>query len=198
MLAEDYKRFLSVIQSELPNDLVLQSYKTDPNYVAPYVKIRDTKSCLYETSNKDCNYMYRGIYIDVFYIEPSTRFLIRVAMKLHGYLYKLSYRPCRKGSFLFYSKRLILALLQNCVYPLFRVISKFLHCEKLYQCFGAGFLGERNKNDLFPLSAVSFEGKTFPAPHDPDAYLTRLYGNYMQLSDLSRIEVHLDKIEFGK
>ena len=37
MLAEDYKRFLSVIQSELPNDLVLQSYKTDPNYVAPYV-----------------------------------------------------------------------------------------------------------------------------------------------------------------
>ena len=198
MLAEDYKRFLSVIQSELPNDLVLQPYKTDPNYVAPYVKIRDTKSCLYETSNKDCNYMYRGIYIDVFYIEPSTRFLIRVAMKLHGYLYKLSYRPCRKGSFLFYSKRLILVLLQNCVYPLFRVVSKFLHCKKLYQCLGAGFLGERNKKDLFPLSAVSFEGKTFPAPHDPDAYLTRLYGNYMQLPDLSRIEVHLDKIEFGK
>lgn len=142
--------------------------------------------------------MYRGIYIDVFYIEPSTRFLIRVAMKLHGYLYKLSYRPCRKGSFLFYSKRLILVLLQNCVYPLFRVVSKFLHCKKLYQCLGAGFLGERNKKDLFPLSAVSFEGKTFPAPHDPDAYLTRLYGNYMQLPDLSRIEVHLDKIEFGK
>ncbi|MFW5604308.1 MAG: hypothetical protein ACOCNJ_06585 [Bacteroidales bacterium] len=35
--------------------------------------------------------------------------------------------------------------------------------------------------DIFPLSEIAFEGKTFRAPASPDHYLHDLYKDYMKL-----------------
>ncbi len=198
MLKEDYLRFIEIISSELPDDLRLQSTKSDYNYVAPYVKIRDLKSRLYETLGKDCNYRYRGIYMDVFYIERNFKFFVRIAAKLHGIVYKLSYNSKSKSGYRFLCKRGLLNTLQYMVYPLLYGLAKLLKAEDYYQCLGAGFLGVRHEEDLFPLSKINFEGRSFPAPANVDAYLSELYGDYMKLPDLSKIEVHLNNIEFDK
>ena len=198
MLKEDYKRFMKVISAELPENLKLQSTQSDHNYVAPYVKIRDLKSRLYETLGKDCNYKYRGIYIDVFYIERNLKLFVRIAAKLHGYVYKISYDSKSKKGYGYLCKRGLLIILRYLIYPFLRVLARLLGAKNFYQCLGAGFLGVRYKKDLFPLKTINFEGRSFPAPANVDAYLTKLYGNYMKLPDLSKIEVHLNKIEFDK
>ena len=37
------------------------------------------------------------------------------------------------------------------------------------------------RSSIFPLGTILFEGRTFAAPADPDAYLKDLFGNYMAL-----------------
>ena len=44
-------------------------------------------------------------------------------------------------------------------------------------------------NNLY-INKVRFEGVEFPAPHDYDAYLTDLYGDYMQLPPPDKRESH--------
>ena len=46
------------------------------------------------------------------------------------------------------------------------------------------------KDSVFPLSTISFEGKLFAAPANPDAYLTDLYKNYMQIPPKDKQVVH--------
>ena len=43
---------------------------------------------------------------------------------------------------------------------------------------------------VFPLSTIEFEGKRFAAPADPDAYLSDLYRNYMQVPPKEKQKVH--------
>ena len=50
--------------------------------------------------------------------------------------------------------------------------------------------------DIFPLTTHQFEDKEFPVPYNADALLRRLYGDYMQLPDLSKLNLHVSKLEF--
>ena len=51
-----------------------------------------------------------------------------------------------------------------------------------------GFMRERNRKDIFPLIEIEFEGHSFYAPHNYDAYLTKMFGNYMKLP--SQMQYH--------
>lgn len=57
---------------------------------------------------------------------------------------------------------------------------RIFHPDTLVHDYGVPFYSIRSKSDIFPLSKVEFEGRSFPAPHDCDAYLRKIYGNYMQ------------------
>ena len=46
------------------------------------------------------------------------------------------------------------------------------------------------KDSLFPLNEITFEGKTFPAPHNPDLYLKDLYANYMNIPPEEKRKIH--------
>jgi lipopolysaccharide cholinephosphotransferase len=41
-----------------------------------------------------------------------------------------------------------------------------------------------------PLATVEFEGYSFPAPHDTDAYLKQMFGNYNALPNLEKLRIH--------
>ncbi len=45
-------------------------------------------------------------------------------------------------------------------------------------------------DSIFPLGKIEFEGKEFPAPANPDAYLTDLYKNYMEIPPEDKRVIH--------
>lgn len=53
-----------------------------------------------------------------------------------------------------------------------------------------GFPWERYYNDIFPLKRCDFEGISLAVPNNCERYLNNIYGNYMELPDLSKIELH--------
>ena len=46
------------------------------------------------------------------------------------------------------------------------------------------------QDSIFPVGTISFEGKTFAAPCNPDAYLSDLYRNYMDIPPKEKQKVH--------
>lgn len=47
-----------------------------------------------------------------------------------------------------------------------------------------------DKKAVKPLGTIKFEGKEFPAPCNPDSYLTDLYGDYMKIPPVEKREFH--------
>jgi lipopolysaccharide cholinephosphotransferase len=190
MLKEDYDRFLDVFTNN--DEFVLQTYKSDENYFRTFAKVRDLHSQISEFE-LDKYYKYRGLYVDVFSIEP----LPRIVCRLYGGVFevigrwRLKYghnRVCYAAIKCF--QRLALWSIPI-VRPIFRLFARELH-----HSYGSGFLKERHMEDLFPLSRVEFEGYWFPAPHSADSYLRRLYGSYMDLPDIDTIVVHTSECSF--
>lgn len=58
---------------------------------------------------------------------------------------------------------------------------RLFHRNQLMHNFGLPFMSVRKPQEIFPLQKIEFEGRLFPAPADPDKYLTRIFGDYMTL-----------------
>ena len=188
MLKEDYKKFVKVMKKEPQTDYVLQTHETDPNFYFVYAKLRDLHSSIEETNNL-C-YKYNGIFIDIFILEPSSS--LRLA-KLSRYLRFRSQRLFSRknpiADVLFY-------IYTYCLYPLFAFFSSVGSHGQLRQRHGSFFLRPRYIYDIFPLQTMNFEGFDFFVPCNSDAYLKKIYGDYMKLPDLSAIRIHTLKINF--
>ena len=52
------------------------------------------------------------------------------------------------------------------------------------------------KKDYYPIKRMSFEGFQVCVPNNPDAVLTALFGDYMQIPPKEKRVVHSSKIEF--
>jgi lipopolysaccharide cholinephosphotransferase len=82
-------------------------------------------------------------------------------------------------------------------FKLWRAISNLLPGQQLRYSYGTWCYREpRFESELFPLTTIKFEGYDFPAPHDSDAYLRNIYGDYMQIP--TNKEIHTKHIEFLK
>ena len=63
MMREDYDRFQKVFSNN--EDYVLQTYKSDKNYLLPFAKVRDLHSELDELGN-NVSFKYKGCFVDIF------------------------------------------------------------------------------------------------------------------------------------
>lgn len=198
MLREDYKKFVKALELENSSDYVLQTHQTDPNYLAPYGKLRDLHSCIKEDNSNDLYYRYHGIYIDIFILEPSSSHrLNRDSNLLQHYLL---YKP---NEFLYGIVRniyfpLVYFSLYRIIFPVMRHISSWNAKGQLRHTLGSCFPKPRDRKDIFPLEQISFEGYLFPVPCNYDSYLRKIYGDYMRLPDFDRIKVHTTNVEFDK
>lgn len=76
------------------------------------------------------------------------------------------------------------------MFPLFRLLSQWKAGGQLRHTFGSCLLKPREVKDIFPLTEMLFENYSFPVPGNYDAYLTKIYGDYMRLPDLDSIVLH--------
>lgn len=198
MLREDYLRLVKVLPSELPDRFVLQTHDTDPDYIFIYGKLRDRDSYLGEVNRYDRNWKYRGIYIDIFPLERVPHALAWVAGHMQGQIYnQLNSKTLSEEAI---SRRVqrIYKFNERVGFPILRLISRLIPGVPLRHSFGTPYFKPRYMQDIFPLSEMEFEGRMFPVPHDTDALLRKIYGDYMQLPDLDDIHPHYSQLEFYK
>ena len=193
MSLEDEKRFEQIAPKELPEWLFLQTPATDPGSKEPITKIRD-KNSLYIEQGDDFSQPYvKGIFVDIFpfvdYPNISRKWikiLTKEISKSNSILHHKHYYSLRSFAEFFYF---------GAKYYLYSATWKIVSCfgEKT-RCSDVPYLNGRgisfDKKAIKPLGTIKFEGKEFPAPNNPDSYLTDLYGDYMQIPPVEKREFH--------
>lgn len=181
MLRDDYLRLLPLLREELPEQYMLHDRSTDKDYPHLYAKVRDKHSCIEESFAFEMK--HKGCFIDIFPLERSPYALYRIANRLyvnlchhkvykHRWLYNFNY-----------------AVLTRVVFPLFRgCVSLFHKGSNYHHTFGMIYKAERCVADIFPLVEIPFEDSIFYAPKSAHSYLSRMFGDYMQLP--KEIAVH--------
>lgn len=186
---EDYKKFLTVAQAQLPENMFLQTYETDKNYPNCYAKIRVNDTTFIETavSKLDINH---GVYVDIFPLDGCSasklkRKAFRTKEKLLKAAISCAYEIPDYSAVKRFIKRKILARLIPCA-------SAVRKLDKLYQSEsyadsdiisnynGAWGVKEQMPKEIFGNGSVAeFDGIDIVLPEKAGEYLTRLYGDYM-------------------
>jgi lipopolysaccharide cholinephosphotransferase len=182
MLREDYLRLLPILREELPECYMLHDRAADATYPHLYAKVRDKHSCIEE--EYEFQMQYRGCFIDIFPLERSPYPLYRIANRL--YVNLCHHKVYSRMHWLF---ELNYKLLTRFLFPCFRRwVSCFHKTSSYHHTLGMIFKAPRDAADIFPLVEIPFEDATFLAPRDSHAYLTKMFGHYMQLPQ--EVSVH--------
>lgn len=194
MRAEDLQRFVRIAPGELNKNLFLQTKESDPAHKEPIIKVRDLNS-LYIENGDDFNATYqKGLFVDIFpFIDyPDiprawVRFLTRSISVSYSILGKAHYYSFRAfAEFFWFGFKYIACQ------SIWHMIS-FCRPKKTFISnipINNGYGIMHRKDSLFPLNEITFEGKTFPAPHNPDLYLKDLYANYMNIPPEEKRKIH--------
>lgn len=194
LLKKDLKRLHQLLLKENGFPYQLQANDTDSNYIAPYEKLRIPGTRIKENNDNDHYYKYKGIYIDLFFWEPSLKCSHLVANKLQYYFMKIATKKQYSEE-----KKLLRTLyfiLNKIVFPFLSGISYLIAPGKLSYPLGSFFNTQFNKKWIYPLKELTFEGGKFMVPNDFDAVLRAQYGNYMDLPPLDNITFHTSSVIF--
>lgn len=185
MRLEDLERFRQAASRELKSELFLQTSESDPECPVPGIKVRDLNSLCIETREDMGRDYQKGLFVDIFpfidYPDMSARTVKRVAKGICK-SYAILHTPhC-------YSWRAAAELVKfGLKYWWHRLEWTWLCATRKKDTYISNVLinngyGIMHRQDsIFPLGEIQFEGRTFKAPNNPDAYLKDLYKNYMQL-----------------
>ena len=182
ILYSDKKRFMKACMEQLPEGYVLQCHQTDKSYCTNIMKVRDLNSEVHEVAKfagkkYPIKYKYNGYFIDVFTIERAHRPLIYLSRGPIRLLYIAKYQWKVSDGVL--SK---LYYLSETFYSILRLLSKVNPFGKYYyHSYGSWFKSRRIKSEILPVKPILFEGAYYMAPLNYDAFLRRIYGDYMQL-----------------
>ncbi len=181
MLYQDYKRLDRVLRNMQDEEFVLHSMYTDIDYVYAFAKFRKRKGEVEGGHRRGKFYKWRGHFIDIFTIEKTNYFSARASSVICNNLQHLtSYVRWAwlRRPLIFIIKVLCYAI----IIPLLRLIGLINPKGEYHYLLGTGF--SRSTffvKDIFPLSTARFEDEEFPVPHNMDAYLTRVYGDWRKL-----------------
>lgn len=190
---DDLLKLREILPNELPDNLVYQDYMTEPYYPNLIAKIRDKHSYIFE---EECTNRFKekGIFIDIIPIEeiPNLKWKAKLDYWYGHCLRSIHHYYDTKDRILSY---IVLPFAWTLV-QLTRFVNKFRHVDQLSHEYGWQSYGGFSKKDYYPIKRIPFEGFQACVPHNPDAVLTALFGDYMQIPPEEKRIVHSTKIEF--
>ena len=194
MTLEALQDFIRVAPAELPATLFLQTPATDPTTKEPIVKVRDLNSLYIEAGDTFSAPYQKGLYVDLFPFIPYpsvprswVKRICRGISVSHSILHALHYYSLRTAAEWVYFglKNVVLRAVWAAICVL-RPKGEYLSNVVVNNGYGI----MHRHSSVFPLSTVGFEGREYPAPSDPDAYLRDLYHNYMDIPPREQQKVH--------
>ncbi len=194
MTEDDMARFVCIAPGELSKNLYLQTPQNEPDSKEPIVKVRDLNSFYLETSDNPAAHYPKGVFVDIFPMVayPSlsrkwVKIISRGISKSYSILHKSHYYSLRSFAefFWFGAKYLFFKTVWSI---LGLVCPKKEYMSNILINNGYGIM--HRQDAIFPLGTIQFEGITFSAPANPDAYLKDLYKNYMEIPPVEKRVIH--------
>lgn len=198
LLWDDYKKLLKILKNELPDDLYLQT-PHDKGYRLLFTKVRDRHSVVHEEDDALDRYTEKGVYIDIFPEERSYKSLKTFVDFFYGRAYRRIKRgrPFHSFSYFFeYSTSLVMYPLGVIFKHLARLFCSITKPDNILHSYGIGNTTNHHASYMFPAGKIIFEGKTFSAPANADAYLSKQYGNYMEIPPKDKRATHFLKVTY--
>ncbi len=186
----DYVKFCEVAQSELPAHLFLQTYRTDPEYLMNFAKLRNSDTAFIESSVKS-RCINHGVFMDVFPLDGYKKSLSR-SLLVFLYVRRIWMELDRPKS-----STIVKAVLKYIFEGILRFVWKeyqsvrekkdllyrqmpYDSCEQVINYCGVWGMRELMRKDWFAEGRTAvFEGMEVVIPKEYDLYLTQLYGDYM-------------------
>ena len=175
ILASDYREIRRLLSAHLSSPFAFDCSKRGQTRLSP--RFVDTGQSVLRHDPLTGAPRKEKLWIDTFVLRPGSLRLKKAIDPLYGRCVRRINGSIRDG-----------ALRKIAAYMLFPVmwvakelaiiIGKLFHRKNLLHDFGVPFYSVRRVEDIFPLGTISFEGRQFPAPADPDSYLRRIYGDY--------------------
>ena len=193
MLRKDAIRFKNYMLTHPNPNYIIQCRETDPGFFGNWFVLRDLNSEYIIDDPVHNIRKYKGLQVDIFHFDTDVvDTLGRICM------YFASKR--KAGIINNKIKQTIIydRLMNWLILPFCRFLGHFLSSKKyLKHCYGSFFTKARPIDSVYPLSKIDFEGFSFSAPRDYEAYLRSLYGeNCMELPSSNHRVAHKVKIIF--
>lgn len=196
MTRDNYDKFCSLPESEFGDDYLLNCFKTNKKCSYPYAKLvrRGTKFIESKNvSNKDS--IYSGIWVDIFPLDGASGVNLPLQAKNKQMYNKYFTLINIKNKTSYYQSSKFKKKIYEFI--LYFVPMRFLH-KKLYKfitnesvldndflcsyCSVYSIVKDTHKKiAIFPTKEIMFEGKLYPCMNNNDEYLSKMYGNYMEL-----------------
>ncbi|MGN1311389.1 MAG: phosphorylcholine transferase LicD [Bacilli bacterium] len=210
MPRHDYDLFVKYAQTELDKKYYLDCYETNKNYYLPFSKIKKNNTIFDEESTHHID-NHKGIFIDIIPFENAKK-QDSLTQKIQAILVrniqetifcKIDVRKIKNTRHPLLTRILNIFSKQT----LMNVQNKLLHMNKddnseyLVALAGTyGYQKETSKRSVFlPGKKIKFNNREYYGMNDPDAYLTKIFGNYMELPPKDKRVNHVPlKIDFGE
>ena len=206
MRRDDFEVFLADAQALLPENVFLQTHKTDPEYMHCFAKLRLRGTTFTELTCKDLK-IEQGVFIDIFPFDyyPDglfhamaydlkkllIRYRVRSAFYIPSDLASTPANLLRRG-------------LKHVAHLCYPSMEDAMHAqERLYKSVISGKRRINNgspwgNRERFPAAWIEqtvplqFEYLVVPAPAEYDSYLRHVYGDYMTLPpETARVSHHV-------
>lgn len=195
MPVDDYNMFMALGQKELSDGYFLQTDKTDPrsDMGGGMFKIRKNGTLFVNESDDFRKDYHKGVSIDVFCDVPYPS----VSKKTLKFFRR---RICKAYGFFRYNPRLNFKnIVSYFVFPvsylffkgLWLLICAFRKKDRELTPIERLIYGYPTlKSEMLPTSEIEFEGRMFPAPKNPHARLSDMYGDYMTIPPEEKRRIH--------
>lgn len=193
---DDYNKLVKILLETQSEEYVLHCRKTDFNYTFGFPKYRRKEGeflgCF---PPRGVLYKYKGYGVDIFCVSkhsyPRVWLCAKVRAALLNWMYRLKNDKLRcmvtKFNWFVY----------DCFQPLTFPLDVFRKDDELHYALGKGWYKfEMRYSEIFPIKIVPFEGFSLPIPGNADAFLSRLYGDYMTLPSEEQIRKDIHTKEY--
>lgn len=175
------------------NFLVFQDIDTDPGDLGVWPRIRDIKT---ENTNHETFHdrlKYKGLAIDVFIVDEGVNIKLKKKLNILYDLFVNQPIYRRKYRFIKPFAKLNCHIFNKLVFPFFR-LWKFN--DKISEGYGCIYGKYQDKETIYPLKEIEFEGYKFPCPNNVPKYLEVHYGDWERIPDETEIHTHDVQIKF--
>ncbi|MBR1991943.1 MAG: LicD family protein [Bacteroidales bacterium] len=193
MERKDLRRLKTILKKELSEKYIYQDRFNDFNLPTVISKIREKGSIIKEEGSERLK--YPGLFLDIIPVEKVFSFKVKNFL---DYCYGHCVRSIHNRQKSLFDKMLsyLLYLPSLCLVSIVRLVSKFVPTSSIGHLYGFRSYDLVDKNDIYPLVEIEFEGHYFKCPFNSDKYLTCLFGDYMQVPPVENRMVHTTEIVF--